>query len=130
VLLGDREVYALGLRYEDLVRAADAVVTKPGYGIIAECAANDTALLYTSRGQFAEYDVLVSAMPRFLRCRFMGHDDLYAGRWLTHLEALRGQPAPPERPRTDGAGVAAAAILAMAAGRPPETALAAGGPIR
>ena len=49
------------------MRAADVVVTKPGYGIIAECLANDTALLYTVRGHFIEYDVLVAAMPRFLR---------------------------------------------------------------
>ena len=48
-------IYARGFRYEDVVRAVNAVVTKPGYGIIAECAANDTALLYTSRGHFAEY---------------------------------------------------------------------------
>jgi hypothetical protein len=130
LLLDDRGVYESGLRYEDLVGAADVVVTKPGYGIIAECVAHDTALLYTSRGQFAEYDVLVAAMPRFLRCRFMDHDDLYAGRWLAHLDALRLQPAPLERPRTDGDNVAAAAILAMASGAPPETALAAGGPIR
>ena len=41
------------------MRAADVVVTKPGYGIIAECLANDTAIVYTSRGEFAEYDVLV-----------------------------------------------------------------------
>ena len=32
------------------MRAADVVVTKPGYGIISECIANDTAILYTSRG--------------------------------------------------------------------------------
>ena len=63
-LLDDAAVYAAGLRYEDLVRAADVVVTKPGYGIIAECLANDAAILYTDRGHFAEYDVLVEAMPR------------------------------------------------------------------
>jgi hypothetical protein len=113
-LLQDREVYARGLRYEDLVRAADVVVTKPGYGIIAECIANDTALLYTERGRFAEYDVLVAAMPRYSRSRFIGHNDLYAGRWLEHLEAVLGQPDPPERPRTDGARVAAARLLAVA----------------
>ncbi len=33
-------LYAAGLRYEDLVAACDAVVTKPGYGIISECIAN------------------------------------------------------------------------------------------
>ena len=53
VLLDDRGVYESGLRYEDLVHAADAVETKPGYGIIAECLAHETALLYTSRGHFA-----------------------------------------------------------------------------
>ena len=49
-------------------RAVDVVVTKPGYGIISECIANDTAMLYTSRGRFVEYDVMVAEMPRFLRC--------------------------------------------------------------
>ena len=52
-------LYAHGLRYEDVVGAVDVVITKPGYGIISECVANDTALLYTSRGHFVEYDVLV-----------------------------------------------------------------------
>ena len=44
------------------------MVTKPGYGIISECIANDTALLYTSRGDFREYPVLVKEMPKYLRC--------------------------------------------------------------
>ena len=54
---------------EDLVAAADVVVSKPGYGIVSECVANRTPLLYTSRGPFAEYDVMVAEMPRMLRCR-------------------------------------------------------------
>jgi len=115
VLLDDREVYMRGLRYEDLVRAADVVVTKPGYGIIAECLANDTAILYTSRGRFVEYEVLVEAMPRFLRCRYLGHDDLFSGRWQPHLDALLAQPAPPDRPPTDGAQVAARHLLGVGA---------------
>ncbi|NIQ96250.1 MAG: hypothetical protein GWN87_20165, partial [Desulfuromonadales bacterium] len=40
--------------YPDLVGLADVVVTKPGYGIVSECIANDTAVLYTSRGRFRE----------------------------------------------------------------------------
>jgi len=111
VVLDDAELYASGLRYEDLVRAADVVVTKPGYGILAECVANDTAVLYTSRGQFVEYEVMVAAMPDFLRCRFIAHDDLYAGRWNDHLDALLAQPAPPTRPATNGADLAASLIL-------------------
>ena len=112
LVLEDTSVYRRGLRYEDLVRAADVVVTKPGYGIIAECLANDAAIVYTDRGHFAEYDVLVAAMPRYVRCRFMPRDDLFEGRWQAHLDAVRVQPPPPERPRTDGASVAAAHLLA------------------
>ena len=62
----ERAIYSAGYRYEDLVRAVDVVATKPGYGIISECIANDTALLYTSRGRFVEYDVMVgrdAALP-------------------------------------------------------------------
>jgi UDP:flavonoid glycosyltransferase YjiC (YdhE family) len=109
----EQRMYENGYLYEDMVRAVDVVVSKPGYGIISECLANDTALLYTSRGRFPEYDVLVAAMPRFLRCAFIGHDDLFAGRWQSHLDALLAQPAPPESPATNGADVAAARLLDM-----------------
>ena len=104
-------MYAGGLRYEDLVRAVDVVITKPGYGIISDCIANHTAMLYTSRGRFAEYDVMIREMPRYLRCRYLERDAFVEGRWLEGLEALAGTPAPPEEPRTDGADVAARMIL-------------------
>jgi hypothetical protein len=105
--IDESRIYDQGLRYEDLVRAVDVVVTKPGYGIIAECLANDTALLYTNRGRFREYDVLVAAMPRFVRAGFIEMDALLAGRWKDSLQALMDRPAPPERPATDGATIAA-----------------------
>ncbi len=99
------------LSYQDLVAAADLVLSKPGYGIVSECVANDTPLLYTSRGAFVEYDVFVAEMPRVLRCRFMPQEDLRAGRWRTHVDALLAQPAPPGRARIDGARVAAKSVL-------------------
>jgi L-arabinokinase len=106
-MIDETAMYGAGWRYEDLVRAVDVVVTKPGYGIISECLANDTALLYTSRGDFREYQVLVDAMPAFLRCAFISHEDLFAGRWSGHLDGLLAQSDPPARPATDGADVAA-----------------------
>ncbi len=77
-----------GVRYEDLVAAADVVVSKPGYGIVSECIANQTALLYTSRGVFAENDVLIAGMQRVLRSRFISQDDLRSGRWQPSIRAL------------------------------------------
>jgi L-arabinokinase len=106
-MIDEHAMYARGYRYEDLVRAVDVVATKPGYGIISECLANDTALLYTSRGDFREYQVLVDAMPAFLRCAFIDHGDLFASRWGSHLDRLLAQPEPATRPATNGADVAA-----------------------
>lgn len=98
------------IKYEDLVAAADVVVSKPGYGIVSECIANQTPLLYTSRGRFVEYDVFVAQMPHMLRCRYIPQEDLLAGRWAEAVEALLAQPVPWERPRVDGADVAAEQI--------------------
>jgi hypothetical protein len=70
-------------------------------------------MLYTSRGRFAEYDVLVSEMPRYLRCRFIGPEDLRAGRWREALDDLTAQPRPTEEPRTDGAGAVAGMIAGL-----------------
>ena len=100
-----------GFRYEDLVAAVDVVVTKPGYGIIAECIAAGTAMLYTSRGDFREYDLLVSQFPQYLRSHFISQEDLFAGRWRAALEALMTAPAPAKTMETNGAEVAAEMVL-------------------
>jgi L-arabinokinase len=107
VVLDERRLYREGLRYEDLVAAADIVVTKPGYGIIAECVANGTAMLYTERGRFAEYGALVREMPRWLRCQYISPVELREARWHDAIDALLGQGAPPEEAATNGAEVAA-----------------------
>jgi L-arabinokinase len=101
-----------GLDYEDLVAAADVVVSKPGYGIVSECAANGAALLYTSRGRFAEYDVFVEEMPRLVRCRFLPQADLFAGDWGPAVAAVLAQPAPPP-PAVDGAERAADIVASL-----------------
>lgn len=100
-----------GLAYEDIVAAVDAVVSKPGYGIVSECVANRTPLLYTSRGRFAEYDLMVSEMPRILKTRYIAQEDLLAGHWNESIRALLAQPPPPIRARVDGASVAADAVI-------------------
>ena len=109
--LSEQQIYDNGLRYEDLVRAADVVVTKPGYGIISEAIANGAALLYTSRGHFVEYDVLVREMPRYLRAEFLEQKLLLSGDWSAALERLLSQAPPPEKPALNGAAIAAEEIL-------------------
>jgi UDP:flavonoid glycosyltransferase YjiC (YdhE family) len=104
------------LAYQDLVAAADVVISKPGYGIVSECVANGTPLLYTSRGRFVEYDLFVAEMPRVLRCRHLPPADLLAGRWGGAIRALLSQSDAPEQPRTDGAEVGATQILNLVIG--------------
>ena len=104
-----------GFRYEDLVAAVDVVVTKPGYGIIAECIANDRPMLYTARGAFREYDLLVGEMQRYLRSTFISRADLYGGHWRQPLQTARTQPPASEQIPTDGATVAAATLSSLIA---------------
>ena len=118
IAINEEAMYDSGVRYEDLVGAAEVVVTKPGYGIVSECIANDTAILYTSRGHFPEYDVIVEEMPKYARTAFISHDDLFAGKWESAIDKLRAQPKLKKKPETNGAEVAAD-ILLKALDKPP-----------
>jgi len=76
------------LIHEDLVAASDAVITKPGYGIVAECLINRTPILYTSRGDFTEYEELVKGLKRYANSLFIPNGDFLSGRWGDYLETL------------------------------------------
>jgi L-arabinokinase len=112
------DLQRLGLEYQDLVAAADVVVSKPGYGIVSECVANGAALLYTTRGRFPEYDVFVREMPGVLRCRPISDEDLHAGRWVDGVTEVLQQPMPPRTLAVDGAEVAAHAVASLIGGAP------------
>ncbi len=100
-----------GLSYPDVVGAADVVVTKPGYGIVTDCIGAGTRLVYTDRGDFPEYPVMVEEMKRYLPAVFASNDEVREGRLGPALEAVLVAPLPPP-PRTDGAAVAAERLLA------------------
>ena len=105
--LSENQLGSTGVPYQNVIAAADAVVTKPGYGILSECIATGTPMLYTSRGIFREYDLLVAEMPRFIRCRFIPPGDLLAGHWGQALDALLDQARAPDTMDVNGADVAA-----------------------
>ncbi|MFN8643168.1 MAG: hypothetical protein U0802_16480 [Candidatus Binatia bacterium] len=108
-VVGGDDLRRAGVRYEDLVGAVDAVITKPGYGIVAECIANRTPIVYTARGRFAEYACLVAGIEAHLAHAFLSGDDLRGGRWGDALAQAWAMPMPPPVP-VDGAE-AVAAIL-------------------
>ena len=76
------------LVHEDLVAACDVVITKPGYGIVAESLINRTPILYTSRGDFAEYPELLKGLGQHGHSLFIPNDDFLNGNWGDYLETL------------------------------------------
>lgn len=97
--------------YEDLVRGADIVVSKPGYGIVSDVIAHQVPILYTSRGDFPEYPFLVNVLNQWATCDFIPQEELLAGHLGPYLKRIldKGQnwPAIP----INGAQVAAERIL-------------------
>jgi L-arabinokinase len=99
-----------GLRYQDLVGAADLVVTKPGYGIVSDAIGAGTRLVYTERGDFPEYPILVHGMSRYLPCAYVSNADLMEGRLRGPILAVLALPQPVP-PSLDGADRTAERLL-------------------
>jgi L-arabinokinase len=88
----------LGMTYVDLVGAADVVITKPGYGIVSDAIAARTRMVYTERGDFPEYPILVGELARWLPARHVSNEDLLAGRVEDAMDEVMAAPfpAPPD----------------------------------
>jgi hypothetical protein len=108
--LDGRALRGAGLDYPDVVGAVDIVVTKPGYGIVTDCIGAGTRLVYTDRGDFPEYPVMVDEMPRYLPAVFASNQEVREGRLARALDEVQALPFPAP-PRTDGASVAAEKLL-------------------
>jgi len=109
-LVAPSRLDSAGVRYEDLVGTCEVVVTKPGYGIVSDAIAARTRVVYTERGDFPEYPILVREMPRYLPCAHVSNDDLLEGRLGTALRVVMDQVFP-SVPDLSGADVAAQRIL-------------------
>lgn len=106
----DDRLEALDLTYPDVVHAVDVVVTKPGYGIVTDAIAAGTRVVYTERGDFPEYPILVEGMKRHLACVHVSNADLLEGRIEGPVRQVLGMPVPPA-PDLDGASRAARRLL-------------------
>jgi hypothetical protein len=83
-----------GLPFQDLVLGADAVLTKPGYGILSECLAAPTPVVWCEPNpDFREHSRLVAGLLPWLPNAPISSADLHAGRWSKALEhALTATP--------------------------------------
>ena len=104
--------------YEDLLRAVDVIVTKPGYGIVADVLAHRLPVLYTERGEFPEYPFLVQALSELATAEFIPQDALLSGNIRPYLLRLLEREQLWPSAQLNGAGVAAESILALLEQRP------------
>ncbi len=89
--------------------ACDAVVAKPGYGILGDIGLNGLRILYTDRKGFPEDPVLVNWLQGRTGSAPIRLEDLAGGSWLKPMRELLEQPAPAQE--TDEASEAAAACI-------------------
>ena len=88
------------------------MVTKPGYGIVSDAIGAGTRMIYTDRGDFPEYPILVREMAEWLACAYVTNDELLGGAFGGAIEALlRAADARPRR-RWTARAKAAERILA------------------
>jgi UDP:flavonoid glycosyltransferase YjiC (YdhE family) len=104
--------------YHDLLRAVDVVVTKPGYGIVADVLAQKVPMLYTDRGNFPEYPYLLRALNDLATAEFIPQDEVRSGNLRPYLNRLLDKaPHWPEAP-LDGAPKAAEKLLTIGSALP------------
>jgi hypothetical protein len=96
--------------FPDLVATSCAVVSKLGYGTVAECAVNRTPLLYPPRQGFREDAITRAEAAQYMNLAELPLDDFRSGAWGPHLRRLIESPMPASAPRSDGAEVCARRI--------------------
>ncbi|MGD8896801.1 MAG: hypothetical protein PVJ73_12265 [Acidobacteriota bacterium] len=111
--LAGGEVEKAGLDYPDLVGAVDVVVTKPGYGIVTDCIGAGTRMVYTDRGDFPEYPILVRGLSQHLPAAFASNEEVRTGNLGAALRSVLSRPVPPT-PDLSGAERAAERLLELA----------------
>ena len=83
---------SLAMNFVDVLRSADALITKPGYGNFVEAACNGVPVLYVPRHDWPEQNYLVDWLQRHGRCLAIDRDQLYQGKLVTALEELFSLP--------------------------------------
>jgi L-arabinokinase len=99
--------------YQDLVRAADAIVTKPGYGIVADVLAHRIPTLCTEREGFPEYPRLAEALTDLATAEFIPQEELFSGNVVPYLKRLLRKAKHWPQISMEGAPAAAKRILTM-----------------
>ena len=97
--------------FQDIVSACDAVISKPGYSVVAEILINQTPILYVPREDFVEDFALRKGLVELAVCQEISLQQFNSGLWESHLDLLFNSNKTWAAIETDGAKVLARKIL-------------------
>jgi hypothetical protein len=106
-LIQDRKVSNLwhfagpDLYHPDLVAAVDAVITKPGYGILSETMPLGIPLLLDTREDFREFKVVKTALSEYPQVAFLDPGKMLHLDFADELKALLARPRRPWKGAVD-----------------------------
>jgi len=100
--------------FSDVVASVDAVVSKPGFGILSDCIVNQKPLIYAERSDFLEFPILEAAVRKYLRHVHIPAADLYRGDLRTSLDRIWESSDPREYLPRGGDVIAAHRIAELA----------------
>ncbi len=107
----DSELLRRGVSFPDIVKAADAVVTKLGYGIVSECIANETPMLSVFREDFLESQAFLKTLGDYVPLLTFSHGELLSANWGPGLDKLFALDKKVKKMSLHGAEVASQLLI-------------------
>ncbi len=84
----------LGWNFIDVLRSADAFITKPGYCSFAEAACNGVPVLYATYEDWPEEAGLVAWLPQHVPCAAINAEQFARGDFIDKLNQIMSKPRP------------------------------------
>lgn len=98
------------LDFSDVLQISDAVMSKPGYGMLADCCALGIDLVGPTRFGFREDDLSIPIAKKYIRHAAMTREEYETGNWRRAIDTLKQMPKPPAVMDSSGAKVCAEII--------------------
>lgn len=92
-----RRVSPKDFAFTDVVASCDAVLSKPGYGIVTDCIVNHKPLVYAERPDFREYAWLKEGIEDYGVGECISQETLYSGKVGAALERALAKPWRPRK---------------------------------
>jgi hypothetical protein len=112
-----RNIHALSreqMVFSDVIASSDAVISKPGFGILSDCIVNRKPLIYADRSDFLEYPILEASIRKYLRYVHIPASKLYSGDLMESLNEIWARPGPEAELTAGGDRIAAERIAGFA----------------